>query len=104
LDLWRTGVWDLVLMDIQMPVMDGIAAASLVRAAEHREGRARTPIIAVTANAMSHHRDQHMAVGMDDVVAKPINLRLLLQTIARATEPGTCNHVPGVEMVSSATH
>jgi signal transduction histidine kinase/DNA-binding NarL/FixJ family response regulator len=84
LDMWRAADWDLILMDIQMPVMDGIAAASLIRVEERQDGRARTPIIAVTANTMALHRQQYLAAGMDDVVPKPINLAALLGAIDKA--------------------
>jgi CheY-like chemotaxis protein len=78
---WRSGRWDLVLMDIQMPVMDGIEATRTIRAAERESGFARTPIVALTANAMDHHRSEYLSVGMDALVAKPINLEDLLRTI-----------------------
>jgi signal transduction histidine kinase/CheY-like chemotaxis protein len=78
---WTSGGWDVVLMDIQMPVMDGVVAAQAIRAAERESGSARTPIIALTANAMDHHRSEYLDAGMDAVVAKPINLVVLLNTI-----------------------
>ncbi len=68
---WRAEPWDIVLMDIQMPVMDGVSAIRLMRETERREGRVRTPVIALTANAMAHHRADYLAAGMDAVVAKP---------------------------------
>ncbi|HQT54048.1 MAG TPA: ATP-binding protein, partial [Phenylobacterium sp.] len=54
LEAWRAHDWDLILMDVQMPVMDGPSATVAIRADEARSGRARTPIIALTANAMAH--------------------------------------------------
>ncbi len=66
------GPWDLILMDIQMPVMDGVAAAQAIRARERDLGASRTPIIALTANAMAHQRAQYLAQGMDAVVAKAL--------------------------------
>jgi PAS domain S-box-containing protein len=78
---WRAEPWDVVLMDIQMPVMDGVSAIQLMRKTERREGLARTPVIALTANAMAHHRADYLAAGMDAVVAKPVSLLLLLQAI-----------------------
>jgi signal transduction histidine kinase/ActR/RegA family two-component response regulator len=87
-EAWRAAPWDIVLMDIQMPVMDGVAATRLMRKTERREGRAHTPIIAVTANAMSHHEAAYRAAGMDGMVAKPINLTNLIQAMddARALQ------------------
>jgi PAS domain S-box-containing protein len=87
LEAWRAAPWDLILMDIQMPVMDGVAALRAIRETERREGRQRTPVIALTANAMAHHRLEYLAAGMDAVVAKPIDLRVLLQAMDYATNP-----------------
>jgi PAS domain S-box-containing protein len=78
---WEAGRWDLVLMDIQMPVMDGVEATRIIREAERAAGLVRTPIIALTANAMDHHRSEYLSAGMDVLVAKPINLEVLLQTM-----------------------
>ena len=55
-DAWANGAWDLVLMDMQMPVLDGLSATRLIRDAEKARGAARTPILAITANAMTHQR------------------------------------------------
>jgi PAS domain S-box-containing protein len=73
--------WDLILMDVQMPVMDGPSAAAAIRALEAREGRARTPIIALTANAMQHQLAAYVDCGMDAVVSKPIEARALIEAI-----------------------
>jgi len=87
-EAWTNGAWDLVLMDIQMPIMDGVSATRMIRERESASGRRKTPIIALTANAMAHHRAEYLAAGLDDVVAKPISLALLLQAMERqlATE------------------
>ena len=74
LEAWSMADYDIILMDIQMPEMDGVAATMAIRAAEQRSGRARTPIIAVSANAMPHHVKEYAAAGMDGHVAKPIEL------------------------------
>ena len=74
LKAWREGDFDLILMDIQMPVMDGAAATRAIRAEEGLSGRARTPIIAVSANAMSYHARAYLVAGMDAHVPKPISL------------------------------
>ncbi len=73
-EAWERGDFDVVLMDIQMPVMDGIAATREIRSREAAQGRARTPIIALSANAMVHQIKEYMAAGMDGHVAKPIEL------------------------------
>jgi CheY-like chemotaxis protein len=90
---WKNGPWDMVLMDIQMPVMDGAAATRAIRDIERREGRMRTPIIALTANTVARHRAEYLAAGMDEVVAKPIHLGALLQAMERSLELG---EEPGV--------
>lgn len=71
-------------MDIQMPVMDGIDSARAIRAAEREAGRLRTPIIALTANALSHQVEEYLAAGMDGHVAKPIEIAKLYEAISRA--------------------
>ena len=80
-DAWAAGAYDLILMDIQMPVMDGIAAAREIRRREAIGGRARTPIVALTANALAHQVGEYLAAGMDDHVAKPIEISKLYETI-----------------------
>lgn len=64
-------------MDAQMPEMDGVEAASAIRAAEAAQGRQRTPIIALTANAMAHQVDAYRECGMDATVAKPVEVARL---------------------------
>lgn len=54
IDGWKAGEWDLILLDVQMPVMDGPSAARTIRSAEAARGRRRTPVVALTANAMTH--------------------------------------------------
>jgi CheY-like chemotaxis protein len=83
-EAWRSYDYDLILMDIQMPVMDGIAASREIRAAEHAAGRSRTPIIALTANALTHQIEEYMAAGMDGHVAKPIEIAKLYEAISIA--------------------
>ena len=78
---WTDGAYDMILMDIQMPVMDGIAAAREIRAQEVLTHRPRTPIVALTANALSHQVSDYLAAGMDDHVAKPIEIAKLYETI-----------------------
>ncbi|MDZ4318240.1 MAG: ATP-binding protein, partial [Phenylobacterium sp.] len=75
---WSDAAWDVILMDVQMPRMDGPTATRLIRAREEAEGRPRTPIIALTANAMSHHEREYLSAGMDALTPKPIELERLL--------------------------
>ena len=78
---WREVPWDVILMDVQMPVMDGLSATREIRAAEALEGRARTPIIALTANAMTHQVAEYRSTGMDGHIAKPIDVRALYEAL-----------------------
>ncbi|MGD2131263.1 MAG: PAS domain-containing protein [Maricaulaceae bacterium] len=90
-EVWRMGTFDIVLMDSQMPVMDGCAAARRIREIEQEEGRTRTPIVAVSANAMSQQVDEMLAAGMDDHVAKPICQSALIDAIEAAVGAGRSN-------------
>jgi signal transduction histidine kinase/ActR/RegA family two-component response regulator/predicted negative regulator of RcsB-dependent stress response len=83
LDAWEGQPWDVILMDVQMPVMDGMTACTKIRQREAETGRPRTPIIALTANAMSHQVKQYFAVGMDGHVAKPIEIAALYQALSQ---------------------
>jgi CheY-like chemotaxis protein len=81
--------YDLIFMDVQMPVMDGFEAAAEIRRLEIRSRR-RVPIVAMTANALNEDRDACLAAGMDDYVSKPVSLANLRAVIekwlpARAT-------------------
>jgi PAS domain S-box-containing protein len=75
--------FDLVLMDCQMPVMDGYTATVALRRWEEATGRARTPVLAMTASAMSDDRARCLAAGMDEHLAKPVDVEELARAIAR---------------------
>jgi PAS domain S-box-containing protein len=79
----RARPYDLVLMDIHMPEMDGLAAARAIRALPGAAGR--VPIVALTANAFQSHADECRAAGMNDFLSKPYRKAALLETIARHT-------------------
>ncbi|MGA0601969.1 ATP-binding protein [Caulobacter sp. KR2-114] len=83
-DAWAAGDWDVVLMDVQMPVMDGVAAVQEIRRREAAEARRPTPVIALTANAMTHQVAEMRAAGMDDHVGKPIDIVRLFAAIEAA--------------------
>jgi signal transduction histidine kinase/CheY-like chemotaxis protein len=95
-EAWDAAEWDVILMDVQMPVMDGLAAAAAIRAQERATGRRRTPIVALTANAMAHQVEQYIAAGMDGHVAKPIAAADLFQALSDAMaerDPGEASEV-----------
>jgi CheY-like chemotaxis protein len=75
----RDGDWDLILMDIQMPVMDGVTAARAIRALPGHRGA--VPIVALTANTLPEQKAEYAAVGMDDCMAKPINIAELTRLV-----------------------
>ena len=83
---FQTRPFDLVLMDMQMPVMDGLTATMALRDEERRRGGGRTPIIMLSANAMTQHRRDAMAAGADHHIAKPITAHLLMDGIETVFE------------------
>jgi CheY-like chemotaxis protein len=80
--------FDLVLMDVQMPVMDGLAATEVIRAREAQSG-GHLSTIALTAHALAGDRDRCLTAGMDGYVSKPVTPATLFAEIARVIEPGT---------------
>ena len=81
--LKQTHDFKLVLMDCQMPVMDGYTATQVLRDYEKETNCARLPVIAMTANAMEGDKEKCLAAGMDDYVAKPVKLQSLKETLAQ---------------------
>ncbi|WP_343054888.1 ATP-binding protein [Brevundimonas basaltis] len=82
------GGFDLVLMDMQMPVMDGLSATAAIRAHEADHGLRRTPVLMLTANAMSEHVEAGRAAGADGHLTKPVTMAGLFDAIGTALEPG----------------
>jgi len=79
---WESGGFDLILMDVEMPEMDGLSASREIRAKEGRTG-SHIPIIAMTAHALAGDRERCLAAGMDGYVSKPLRIRVLEEEIVR---------------------
>ncbi len=82
-EAWRTGQFDMILMDVMMPKLNGIEATRQIRQAETRLG-GHIPIVAITANAMQSDQEQCLGAGMDGYLAKPLSPNRLHQEIERA--------------------
>ena len=81
-EICSTGKFDLILMDVHMPVLDGFEATARIRATDRSRG-IRTPLIALTANAMDGDRERCLLAGMDGYISKPVSRDVLLDTIAQ---------------------
>src|SRR6266852_1229830 len=86
IDKFIAGRFDLVLMDIQMPNVDGYEATERIRGWEREHGRARTPVVALTASALEDAADRTRAAGCDAHVTKPVKKSTLLNAIRDAVE------------------
>jgi signal transduction histidine kinase/AmiR/NasT family two-component response regulator len=86
-DAFIAGSFDLVLMDMQMPVMDGLTATSEIRRHEVDQGLKRTPVLMLTANAMAEHVEAGRAAGADGHLTKPVTMAGLFDAIGTALEP-----------------
>jgi two-component system, sensor histidine kinase and response regulator len=87
IEAWKSGSFDVILMDVQMPEMDGMAATREIRRLEQGTGK-RTPVIALTAHAMQGDREHCLEAGMDDYVTKPVRIDKLMQSIGGRLENG----------------
>jgi CheY-like chemotaxis protein len=85
LQVLATRSFDVILMDIQMPELDGFEATRRIREQEHLTGR-HVPIIAMTAHAMQGDRERCLEGGMDEYISKPIHAQRLLETVAAVAE------------------
>ena len=86
LNAWSQSEWDVILLDVCMPVMDGPTACRRIRSREISEGRRRTQIIALTANVMQHQIQDYFDAGMDHIVAKPIQVSELFKALEASFE------------------
>ncbi|THD60607.1 ATP-binding protein [Phenylobacterium sp.] len=86
-EAWAQAPFDLILMDVQMPEMDGVAATQEIRRREAETGAGRTPIVALSANVMKHQVAEYLAAGMDAHLAKPINVAQLYDALLSVRTP-----------------
>jgi CheY-like chemotaxis protein len=94
-EAWRRNSYSAILMDFQMPEMDGSQATQMIRELERKESRPFTPIIALTANTMEGDRELCLASGMSDFVAKPIERKELETALRKAVAPVAAGRMPG---------
>ena len=87
-DAFHADEYDLILMDVQMPVMNGVEATRAIRERESEHSLSPTPILALSANVMSHQLDEYARAGMDGVVAKPVDAGKLIEAIVAAMDRG----------------
>lgn len=83
LEMFEKNAYAMLLMDIQMPIMDGYTATRQIRRIEESTGRARTPVVALTAYASENDFQTSMDAGCDDHIAKPFKKKTLIDCLAR---------------------
>ncbi len=101
LDAYAAGRFDIVLMDVQMPEVDGLQAATGIRKLEQERGAGRTPIVAMTAYAGKDDRDRCLAAGMDDYLSKPVKPNQMLEMLHRYCGSVAVVEAPAVDTPSS---
>ncbi|GAA6141340.1 ATP-binding protein [Hydrogenophaga sp. 5NK40-0174] len=92
--LWESTMPDIVLMDVQMPGTSGLEATRRIRAQEKRQGKVRTPIVAVTANAMQGDQNLCLVAGMDAYVSKPVAVPALIKAMVAALQKAAAAQMP----------
>ena len=94
--------FDLVLMDVQMPEMDGLEATAAIREMEQQSGR-HIPIIAMTAHAMKGDRERCLDAGMDDYLAKPVDAKALMEVLQRWSPAASQRPTPSIRVNPTTT-
>ncbi|MEM9706043.1 MAG: ATP-binding protein [Pseudomonadota bacterium] len=88
IEAWEPGRFDAILMDVQMPVLDGVEATLAIRKQEQELGSPPTPIFALTANAMRHQAEEYLSAGMDRVISKPVQINELIAALNEVCADG----------------
>jgi CheY-like chemotaxis protein/signal transduction histidine kinase len=91
-DKYAQGKYDIILMDIQMPIMDGLQATKTIRSIESDKKSIATPIIAITANALAGDREHCLASGMDEYISKPFQVEVLVTKMKTLLSGGSSIH------------
>ncbi len=94
LAMWQGGGYDLVLSDCHMPNMDGFQMTEQLRRLEQQQGLTRTPVVAITANALQGESERCLASGMDDYLAKPVELVRLRRMLEKWLQRGAAGQPP----------
>ncbi|MGD1840288.1 MAG: response regulator [Thermonemataceae bacterium] len=84
LDMLQKEAFDVILLDINMPVMDGVECVKQIRALDDTQ-KAKTPVIAITGNAKNYTMEEFKAMGIDEYIPKPINFDILIETVRKFT-------------------
>ncbi len=100
-EAWEREPFDLILMDVRMPVMDGLTATGLIRAAEQASGRPRTAIVALSADALTHQVAAYAQAGMDGHLAKPIEVGRLFEILQAALSSSEAPAAAGEDAMAS---
>ena len=82
---WQAGQFDCILMDVQMPLMNGVEATTMIRYRQQEEGSGHTPIIALTAHALRSDRERFLSQGFDGYLSKPVKMQDLIDELQRLT-------------------
>jgi signal transduction histidine kinase/AmiR/NasT family two-component response regulator len=98
---WRDADWDVILMDVQMPVMDGPTAVKQIRQEEAAGGRAYTAIVALTANTMDHQVREYLDSGMDGFLAKPIAINKLFELLSDVESQRAYRRYTGLRLTTA---
>ncbi len=94
IELFQPGAFDLILMDMQMPRLDGLAAMREIRRLEREAGASATPIAMLTANAMDEHRQMAFEAGADHHISKPFTPESLFAGVAKALASARADAAP----------
>jgi CheY-like chemotaxis protein len=99
IEMYMRKQYDVIFMDIQMPIMNGVDSTKEILAYEKRQGITHTPIIAVTTNALKGDRERYLNAGMDEYIAKPINVDKFV-TVLKQFYTTTDNSIESIESIN----